>query len=53
MATKKTVKCHGCGNVFDTEEETIFTSCPVCGLSLKVNKRWEPEGAQYITEPGL
>ena len=53
MATKKTVRCHGCGLEFDTMEEAMFTNCPTCGLLLKVNKRWEPEGAQYITEPGL
>ena len=49
MADKKRVRCHGCGNEFDTEAETIMTPCPNCGLNLKVNKRWEPPGAQYVT----
>ena len=49
MADKKRVRCHGCGNVFETEAETIMEACQHCGIYLKVNKRWEPEGAQYVT----
>lgn len=50
MATEKRVRCHGCGQEFETDAESIFVSCPNCGMSNKVNKRWEPEGAQYVTD---
>jgi rRNA maturation endonuclease Nob1 len=49
MANKKTIRCHGCGEVFDTEAESIMTPCPKCGMNLKVNKRWTPEGGQYVS----
>jgi predicted nucleic acid-binding Zn-ribbon protein len=49
MANKKKVRCHGCGEVFETEAESIMAPCPKCGMNLKVNRRWEPEGAQYVT----
>jgi hypothetical protein len=35
--------------VFDTEAESIMTPCPKCGMNLKVNKRWTPEGGQYVS----
>ena len=49
MANKKLVKCHGCGKTVEIEAETIMAPCPECGMYIKVNKRWEPEGAQYVT----
>lgn len=44
----KKVRCNGCGNVFETDADTVNTSCPTCGMTLKVNHRWEPEGGQYV-----
>jgi len=49
MAKKIRVRCHGCGEESEIESETEMAACPKCGVWLNVNKRWEPEGAQYVT----